>query len=106
MPSPTPEKIDLSKYSITVLNGSGIKGEAAKVKDMLEEEGFSVVSVGNADASDYEKTILKAKEGVEAGFLDKLKSALSKSYVLASTQTLEKNDEDEIVVIIGSEKAE
>lgn len=105
-PSPTPEKVDLSKYSITVLNGSGIKGEAAKLKEMLEEEGFSVASVGNADASDYEKTILKVKEGTETGFLDKLKSALGTSYVLASTQTLEKNDKNEVVIVIGSEKAE
>lgn len=41
---------------ITVLNGSGIAGEAGKLQTLLEGEGFEVDGVGNADAFNYETT--------------------------------------------------
>jgi hypothetical protein len=42
--------------SVTVLNGSGIAGEASRVAKELTAAGFNVVSVGNAARSDYAST--------------------------------------------------
>ena len=42
--------------SVTVLNGSGVAGEASRVAKELTAAGFTVVSVGNADRSDYPTT--------------------------------------------------
>lgn len=49
-PSPTsqPVKLDLTKYNVEILNGSGIPGDAAKAKTVLEKEGFTTVNTGNA----------------------------------------------------------
>ena len=51
--TPTPEPVDLSKYNVRILNGSGITGEAAKVKILLTTLTFAKVSTGNADTSNY-----------------------------------------------------
>lgn len=97
-------EIDYSKYKINVLNGSGIGGVAGSTRDLLEGEEFVVEDVGNADSSDYENTVIQAKEGVPDEFLDKLKSVLEESYVLDPNEELEDSEDVDIVIIIGSSK--
>lgn len=103
-PTPIPELLDLSKYKIEVLNGSGIPGEAAKVKVFLEEEKFTVASIGNADRIDYQKTIIQAKKTVPKEFLEKLKAFLEQSYVLSDTAESSEAGEVDVVIIVGTEK--
>ncbi|MGA3292036.1 MAG: LytR C-terminal domain-containing protein [Candidatus Microgenomates bacterium] len=98
--------IDLTKYSITVFNGSGIAGEAGKVKDLLTSAGFTVGSTGNAATYDYTKTIIKAKTTVDADFLTQLSMTLSKNYVLDSNQTLATSSAVDVQVFVGSSKAQ
>jgi len=106
-PSSTPSaKIDLSKYDVTVLNGSGIAGEAGKVKDLLTTAGFSVVSTGNASTYDYTKTIIKAKSTVEDTVIQELRDSLSKTYMIGDDQTLSSSSTMDIQVVVGSSKAE
>src|SRR3989344_5468320 len=40
MPSPEAEDVDLTEFTVRVLNGTGTAGEAGKVKALLEEAGF------------------------------------------------------------------
>jgi len=102
-PTPTPE-IDVSKYKIEVLNGSGISGEAARAKQLLEEEKFTVSSIGNADTLNYQKTIIQSKKTVPKEFLEKLKSFLEKLYVLDDVKELDESEKSHVVIIVGSEK--
>ena len=101
--SPTPtvlEEVDITKYKIQVLNGSGIQGEAAGAKELLEKDGFTVTNIGNADKSTYEETVIQAKKGTPIAFLDKLKSILEKTYTLKDDEdSLESNDFEAIVII-------
>jgi hypothetical protein len=106
-PSPTPkeEKVDLSAYTLAVLNGSGITGEASKLKTKLVTAGFKVGSTANADTEDYTKTQIKVKKNVNEAYIKKLKAELEKSYkVQESSQALTSGDSD-VVVTIGSETA-
>lgn len=50
---------------LEVLNGCGLEGAAAKVKERLESNGYTVVAIGNADNFDYGKTVLYTAEGQE-----------------------------------------
>lgn len=101
-----PTQVDLSSFSIQILNGSGIKGEAAKVKSLLEESGFKVSEVGNADTSEYKETIIQKKETIDEVFIGKLEVELAKFYVVQiSSESAEKEGTD-VVVIVGSEKRE
>ena len=102
-PSASPvAKIDLSKYKIKILNGSGIKGEAGKVQTILEKAGFTVSATGNASKYDYAKTQIQAKSDVDKNFIEQLKTALSKSYIIEDkVQTLSASDSDSVIVTVG-----
>jgi len=94
--------IDTSQYKIKVLNGSGIGGAAAKGKAILETEKFVIEEIGNAETSDYEKTVIKAKKEVPSAFLSTLKSVLEEIYLLDVNEKLEDSEEVDVVIIIGS----
>lgn len=105
-PIATPEpEVNLSKYKIKVLNGSGISGEASRVKALLEKAGFTVSSTGNATNYNYIKSVIQAKSEVEKEFINKLTEALSENYqVDAKAEPVNTSSPDEVVVIIGSAK--
>ena len=105
-PSPTPIATpNLSNYKIKILNGSGIKGEAGKVEELLEKADFTVESTGNAKTYDYTQTIIQAKSSVEEGFLTKLKSSLSKTYEVGKNETLKDSETSPVIILVGSLKA-
>lgn len=107
-PSPSASKsavfLDVSTYTIKVLNGSGIKGEASKVKDILEQEKFNIEDIGNADNANYEKSVISAKKEISSKFLDKLKAVLEETYVLDPNKELPDSEKVDVIVIIGSSK--
>lgn len=105
-PTEAPKEMDKSAYSITVLNGSGISGEAAKAQSLLEDDAFEVLDIGNANESNIEKTIIAAKNDVDKDYLKALKETLSKSYELGEDETLEDDEDDDVVVTIGKAKVE
>ncbi|MDR2807474.1 MAG: LCP family protein [Spirochaetaceae bacterium] len=45
-------------WSVEVLNGTTANGLAGRTAELLRDFGYDVVTVGNADSSDYEKTII------------------------------------------------
>lgn len=105
-PSASPSaSTDLSKYTIHIFNGSGIPGEAGKAKTLLTTAGFKVGSTGNAATYDYTKTIIKAKNTVDASYVAALSSALEKTYVVDAAQTLASSSADTVQIVIGSSKA-
>lgn len=106
VPSPTIKPVDLKMYSIKILNGSGIRGEAAKGEQILESNGFKIASIGNATSSDYIKTVIQVKKDVNDGYLAKLKETISKVYILSGVQEIPVDETADVVVIIGSTKAE
>lgn len=106
-PSASPvSKADLTKYPINVQNGSGIPGAAGTVKDLLTSAGFKVSATGNAATYDYTDTIIEAKSDVPAGFLSQLKTTLSASYSVGTNVALKDSSTDEVIVIVGSTKAQ
>jgi len=107
LPTASPSaNIDISKFDLAVLNGSGIAGEAGKVKDLLTKAGFNVTSTANAATYDYTETIIKAKSTVGASVIQKIKDALKKNYLIGDEQTLSSSATTDIQIIVGSSKAE
>lgn len=106
-PSATPEPIDLAEYSIKILNGSGITGAATKLKQNLNNNGFNVISIGNADNNEYTDTIINSGKKVKAGYITKLEEELGKLYPVStktSTSSAASDDAD-LVIILGSKTA-
>ncbi|MEK7550403.1 MAG: LytR C-terminal domain-containing protein [Patescibacteria group bacterium] len=109
IPTATPkvEGLDLTKFPISILNGSGIKGEASKAQAIIEKDGFKVSATGNASNYSYKETMIQIKSGVSDDFIVKLKETLGESYKVATkTQSLKDSFKDDVVVILGSSKSE
>ena len=106
-PSPFSESspaasVDKSTTAIRVLNGSGKVGIASVVKDFLEGKGWKVTSLGNAANYDFERTVLRFKEGFRK-FEDVLIRDLSDNYsVTVSSEMLEATDSADIEVTVGA----
>lgn len=99
-------QVDLSKYQIRVLNGSGIAGQAGKVQDILTSAGFKVSGTGNAGSYDFTDTVLQVRTNIDQAFVTKLSETLSKTYsVDPKTQSLPPGETSDVVVIVGSSKA-
>jgi hypothetical protein len=104
--TPTPKPVDLSSYTIRVLNGSGVTGEAGKLQKALDAVGFKVGDTGNADNSSYTKTIISANDKVDKSYLEKLRETLSKTYMVdEQIKTIPAAGGADVVVTIGSETA-
>jgi LCP family protein required for cell wall assembly len=58
-PSATPLTVPPADIDISVLNGSGVNGAAAKAAAALDAEGFNATVGGDADSSTYASTIVK-----------------------------------------------
>jgi len=57
--------LDKSKITIQLLNGNGIRGDAVKVKTILEKDGWKVITYGNANSFNYQNTLVYYKKGEE-----------------------------------------
>ncbi len=68
VPTPTPEpkpELDRAQWSLEVLNGSGISGQAKKVADAIKELGYVVTKSGNADKQTYEESQIFVTEDLK-----------------------------------------
>lgn len=92
LPTPTEEAkteavVDKKSISISVLNGTGITGEAAYLQDKLENLGYTNVKVGNASKQDYEETVVKFSSTLSKSAIDEITTELNKIYKSVKTQT-------------------
>lgn len=99
LPSSAINKIELK---IKVLNGSGTKGKASEVKDLLKEKGYQEILTGNADNFDYEKTELQIKKSKKQE-AEILKNDLRESVSSFKESILAEDQSADIVIIIGSD---
>jgi len=105
--APTAVPVNLKAYSVSVLNGSGITGQAGKVKDSLTTDGFNVASTGNADNSNYTQTEIAAKKSVSQAYLSKLEAELGKTLSVDSTiAPLQDSSSTDVTVTLGSQTAQ
>jgi anionic cell wall polymer biosynthesis LytR-Cps2A-Psr (LCP) family protein len=52
-------------FTVEVLNGTGVTGLAGRTAELLRGFGYDVISVGNAERSDYEATEIIDRSGFE-----------------------------------------
>ncbi|MEK7581629.1 MAG: LytR C-terminal domain-containing protein [Patescibacteria group bacterium] len=100
--SPQASAVDKSVVKVRVLNGSGTTGKAASVKDFLEGLGWKVVTIGNADSSDFATTEVRFRtttKDYETAIVDDLSDKYSAK---ASSDNLESTDSADIEVIVGA----
>lgn len=95
-----PETVDLAfDIRVTVLNGCGAEGVAEDVAASLRDAGFDIVGTGNADAFDYERTLVVDRCGSGEKALE-VGRALDCKLVLKQRVSAPNSD---VVVVIGSD---
>jgi hypothetical protein len=77
MPTEPVLEVDYSQYQVKVLNGSGVTGAAATIKDLIDGVGFDQIEVGNAAVSDQQETLVQLKSNVSEAVFEKVKELLS-----------------------------
>ncbi len=84
---------------VMVLNGCGAEGVAEDVAATLRDAGFDIVGTGNADAFDYDRTLVVDRCGSGEKAL-KVGQALGCRLVLTQRVNAPSSD---VVVVIGSD---
>jgi anionic cell wall polymer biosynthesis LytR-Cps2A-Psr (LCP) family protein len=52
-------------FTVEILNGTAVNGLAGRTAELLRGFGYDVISIGNADRSDYEKTEIIDRSGYD-----------------------------------------
>jgi hypothetical protein len=98
------ESLDSAKLEdpqIAVYNGAGVAGLAGRTADFLEEQGFRIIEVGNADRSNYQTTLVIDYTGNPY-----MRKFLVEIANIAESQFLSQNDpqsEIDIAIILGAD---
>lgn len=102
VPSPTPS-IDRKTVKIKVLNGSGVKGKATDVKNVLKDKGYVDILTGNADNFDYKTTEIQVPaDKAELGNM--LKADLKDNTESPNVTKLDdKNAAADVILIFGAD---
>lgn len=106
-PELTPTTMEASKadISVSLLNGTGIAGEAGSLKTEMEKLGFSKIETGNADATSYKETIVTYSTDIPQSVKDEILASLGKIYQTVETKT-QSLTSSKIEIIIGLKKGQ
>lgn len=89
---------------VQVLNGTGISGQAGKIKDEVEDLGLTVASVNNADEqSEDQAAQITLSQKVPVTVKNKLKSTLEKIFTKVTVTENTKSPTYDIVIVTGQE---
>lgn len=97
------EDVDPSEVTVKILNGGGTEGVGGEVADTLANKGYNIATIGNADKSDYAKTVIFYSKQNHAKAL-KVKSDLKEE--LPDIQLTESSTIDPtvtVIVIVGKD---
>ncbi len=102
-PTPTPMPPNRGDMTIQILNGGGVPGAASKMKKLLEDKGYKVGNVSNADAYTYDKTevhVKSTKIAYQKLLIDDLKDTYS---ISTNTAALTDSVPFDARVIVGTQ---
>lgn len=98
-PSPTLKPIDKSLVSIQILNGSGVEGQAGKVGQTLQDNGYKNITTGNAP-DHVANTTLMYDSALSSSDVNSLLKVLKKDFLNVEVQEASTSSAKYDVVII------
>lgn len=102
-PEVSPE-IEKSAIKIQVLNGSGVAGQASKIKDQLTAIDFTNIQIGNTEGPTSNATIVVFSNRVPKEYKDAILAELKKSFAAIDTQNVPTADPFDAAITIGEIK--
>ncbi|MCX7881127.1 MAG: LytR C-terminal domain-containing protein [Patescibacteria group bacterium] len=102
-PTPTPSpSFKKEELKIKVLNGSGVPGKAAEVKEILKEKNYQEILTGNAQNFDYQKTEIQIKKS-KINALSLIKNDLKENLSSTKETFLSEDEAADIIIIVGKD---
>ncbi len=100
-PTPTPV-VNKEEIKIKILNGSGVKGKAGELRDILKEKGYQEILTGNADNFDYIQSELQVKksQSAAAALIEKDLAEIIPDF---KKMILDEEETADIIIVLGSD---
>lgn len=98
------EEIKKEDIRIQILNGSGVDGQASKLKDQLEALGFAGVETGNAEGPTSNATIVIFSKRVPQELQDEILIELKNTFTSVDTQKLSTDEGFDVSITTGEVK--
>ena len=89
-----------SQIKVSILNGSGDEGKLEKLRSLLKESGYTIVSTGKTSAQ--KKTSIINRTNKENAIANELQSVIGLG-VVQSMKDGNENDKSDFTIIIGSD---
>lgn len=97
--SPSASPAALKNIKVNILNGTGVKGAAAKVEALITAAGFEDITVGNASTFNFTKTVIQIKKDVGSEVLKAIQKALGDTYELEEKDPTKTQTSDVIITV-------
>jgi LCP family protein required for cell wall assembly len=94
-------KIDPATIHVDIKNGSGVKGQGAKVAAQLRKIGFLIASVGNADAFTYDATQIHVHSAATPLAGERVRAALALKTATVQPDATANPSGSDVTVIVG-----
>lgn len=95
-----PPGTDSRWVRIEVLNGTGEQGVAAQTRDYLQAQGWQVVAIGDADRSDYTKTLV-VNYGVPETIIQRVSQDLALQPDASALKGLSSSQPIDLRIVVG-----
>lgn len=100
-PTPSPMISDRSQYEVTVLNGTTTSGAAKELSDKLQELGYQIDKIGNADSFDVPQTLVRVSPDNMA-LANTLVKDISDTYEASISADLASTATNSAEIVIGA----
>ena len=91
---------DPSWVRVEILNGTGEPGVAAQAREMLQAQGWQVVSIGDADRNDYSHTLI-VNYGIPESVIDQVGNDLELEPGLSTLEGLNTAAPIDMRIVVG-----
>ncbi len=102
MPQNPPIVADARSVRLEVLNGTDYPGVAARIRDQLQSSGWQVIAIGDADRSDYRRTLL-INYNMDASLIDRINDDLQLPPDLPVLNGLVVSESVDMRIIVGQD---
>ncbi|MBI2337945.1 LytR C-terminal domain-containing protein [Candidatus Daviesbacteria bacterium] len=97
--------LDKDQLKVMVLNGTGIVGQAGKIKELLVKMGFTKIETDNAEGAKADNTIVVFSAAVGEDLREEVVDLLDENFDSVSTQDNADSDSADILITTGKPKA-
>lgn len=95
------EILEKSEITISILNGSGISGQASSIQSQLQSLKYSQIEAGNAQNQNRTTTLIQSSSNIPENYISEIKTELGKTLDSIETETSSTLETSNIIITTG-----